>query len=58
MIDLDLHFLAILSFMYEGLFTSESICCPFEIASEKNTSQIFCQVGSNEQPPGNPCCYL
>ena len=28
-------------FMYERLFTNESVCCRFEIASQNNTSQIF-----------------
>ena len=27
--------------MYERLFTNESVCRRFEVASENNTSQIF-----------------
>ena len=39
MIDLDLHLLNV--FMYERLFTNESVCRRFEVASQNNTSQIF-----------------
>ena len=28
-------------FMYEHLFTNESVCRRFEVASQNNTSQIF-----------------
>ena len=28
-------------FMYERLFTNESVCRRFEVASQNNTSQIF-----------------
>ena len=30
-----------IGFMYERLFTNESVCCRFEVASENNTSQFF-----------------
>ena len=39
--DLDIHFLNLLVFMYERLFTNESVCRRFQIASQNNTSQIF-----------------
>ena len=28
-------------FMYQRLFTNESVCCRFEVASQNDTSQIF-----------------
>ena len=30
-----------LEFMYQHLFTYDSVCCRFEVASDNNTSQIF-----------------
>ena len=30
--------------MYERLFTNESVCCRFEVASQNNTSQIFMRM--------------
>ena len=31
-------------FMYERLFTNESVCRRFEVASQNNTSQIFKRI--------------
>ena len=30
-----------LEFMYQHLFTNDSVCSRFEVASDNNTSQIF-----------------
>ena len=40
MIDLDLHLLNVFWLMHERLFTNESVCRRFEVASENDTSQI------------------
>ena len=31
-------------FMYERLFTNDSVCCRFEVFSQNNTSQIFMRM--------------